>query len=365
MVYQQGSVESMVNFNPSDSFWSGKKVLVTGHTGFKGGWLVTWLNKLGAEILGVSLKPTDKKNLFEKAKINKICDSNICDINNYDHLSSLIEAFQPEIVFHLAAQPLVLKSYQNPIETFQTNVIGAANLLQAIKATKSLKCVIMITTDKVYLNREWIYPYRERDTLGGHDPYSASKACNELLVDCYRKSYFDEIGVGLASVRAGNVIGGGDWSQNRLIPDAIKSWQEGRSVEIRRPNAIRPWQHVLEPLCGYMLLAQKLWSNTKLAGAYNFGPLNENFKSVFSILKIAKSAFGKGDIVFSNIDQGPHEAGALTLDTSKSISLLGYRPRWSINKVVKQTISWYQNDFVGKNCGKLCLDDICEYEETK
>jgi CDP-glucose 4,6-dehydratase len=240
---------------PHQAFWRGKRVLVTGHTGFKGGWLTLWLSRMGADITGLSLPPSTKPSLFDLAKIGAHCHSHELDIRDYAAVEAVVREAKPEIIFHLAAQPLVRASYRDPLETFSTNVMGTANVLNALRLEGSARVIVAITTDKVYQNKEWPFPYREDDVLGGHDPYSASKAASELVIASYSASYLAEKGMAVASARAGNVIGGGDWSEDRLIPDAVRAWQSGATLDIRRPNATRPWQHVLEPLSGYLVLA--------------------------------------------------------------------------------------------------------------
>ncbi|MFY8051770.1 MAG: CDP-glucose 4,6-dehydratase, partial [Armatimonadaceae bacterium] len=253
-------------------FWNGKRVVITGHTGFKGSWLTLWLSQLGAKVTGIALEPCTTPSIFNEANIAECCDHHVCDIRDAAKTASLIKAANPEIIFHLAAQPLVRLSYREPLETFASNVMGTANVLNALRECPDCRTAVMITTDKVYHNREWAWPYREDDTLGGHDPYSASKAACEIVINSFRQSFLNDAGVAVASVRAGNVIGGGDWSEDRLIPDAVRAWTSGQTLSIRRPDSVRPWQHVLEPLRGYIELAEKLHETPSLAGAYNFGP---------------------------------------------------------------------------------------------
>ena len=255
-----------------EGFFRGKKVLLTGHTGFKGSWLVLWLHRLGARVAGVSLPPNTLPNLFSLVGIEDLCESHLCDIRDCAALNAVIRQIEPEIVFHLAAQPLVRASYLDPVETIATNVMGTAHVLDALRGLESTRVAVMVTTDKVYREKQPPRPYRENDALGGHDPYSASKAASEIVIGSYRSAFLAEQGVAIASARAGNVIGGGDWSADRLIPDAVRAWQKGQTLEVRRPDAIRPWQHVLEPLAGYLTLAEKIWRQPALAGAYNFGP---------------------------------------------------------------------------------------------
>ena len=342
-------------------FWRGKRVLLTGHTGFKGGWLTLWLNQLGAIVTGISLMPSTTPNLFNLANIKEICENHICDIRNAKELTSLIKSAQPEVIFHLAAQPLVRKSYREPIDTFSTNVMGTANLLDALRGLESVKVVVMVTTDKVYRNNEWHWPYREDDALGGFDPYSASKAASEIVIASFRDAFLSEQGVAVASARAGNVIGGGDWSQDRLIPDAVRAWQEGVTLEIRMPHSIRPWQHVLEPIAGYLTLAEKLRYQPLLAGAYNFGPYTYELATVKEMVELARIAYGKGEIRFGDDNEGLHEAGRLALETSKAQFDLGVHPKWTLAETVKRTMTWYLAQHSGADARKLCLAEIAEY----
>jgi CDP-glucose 4,6-dehydratase len=348
--------------NPNKNFWEHKKVLITGHTGFKGAWLTLWLNKLGADVTGIGLKPITIPSLFESAKIDKYCNSIFCDIRDEKKITKVIHESKPEIIFHLAAQPLVRKSYTNPLETFSTNVMGTANLLDSLRGLNSLRAAVIITTDKVYHNNEWVWPYREDDKLGGHDPYSSSKAASELVIDSFYKSFLKGQGIGLASARAGNVIGGGDWSDDRLIPDTVKSWESGRILEIRNPFAKRPWQHVLEPLLGYIRLAESLALNPILSGSYNFGPLSHEAASVKKVIEIAKSKYLNANTSYSEISNGPHEAGWLALDISKAKHILKFEPRLDLTNAVEMTINWYQNFYEGKNAYDLCIQDINKYE---
>ena len=350
---------------PNSSFWQGKRVLVTGHTGFKGGWLILWLHRLGAQVAGIGLQPNTDPNLFELVRIEALCDSHFCDIRNKDNLLKLIRNFRPEVVFHLAAQPLVLDSYREPIETFSTNVMGTAHLLDALRGLESVKVAVIATTDKVYRNNEWYWPYREGDELGGHDPYSSSKAASEIVIGSYRDSFLARQGVAVASARAGNIIGGGDWSFDRLIPDAVRAWQEGKPIEIRRPNAIRPWQYVLEPLGGYLILAEKLWTNASLEGAYNFGPLSQDAASVRDIIEMARKAYGNCLVRYNEENQGPHEAGLLTLDIAKARQKLSFQPRLTLANSIQRTIDWYLSQFSGLNPRELCDNDIARYEALR
>ena len=344
------------------SFWQGKRVLITGHTGFKGGWLALWLKQLGAQVTGVALPPNTQPNLFELARVADGMDSHFCDIRDVDRISQIIRAARPKIVLHLAAQPLVRASYRDPITTYATNIMGTAHVLNALRDLDSLRVAIMVTTDKVYQNLEQPYPYRENDALGGHDPYSASKAASEIVIASYRDAFLHEQGIAVASARAGNVIGGGDWSEDRLIPDAVRAWQSGQTLEIRRPQAIRPWQHVLEPLSGYLALAEKLWQQPELSGAYNFGPHTHEAATVQDVIELAHAAYGQGEVRYEKAPDGPHEAGWLALETAKSRSTLNIEAKWPLAETVRRTMDWYIAQDEGKDVRQLCLEEITDYE---
>lgn len=346
----------------STAFWHDKRVLVTGHTGFKGSWMVLWLQRLGADICGIALPPVTNPNLFELARVAEGIDSHFCDIRDAERLAALVRTFRPEIVFHLAAQPLVRASYREPLETFSSNVMGTAHVLDALRDLDSVHVAVMVTTDKVYHNLEKPYPYREDDALGGHDPYSASKAATEIVIASYRDAFLKEQGVSVASARAGNVIGGGDWSEDRLIPDAVRAWQADEILEIRSPQAIRPWQHVLEPLHGYLTLAEKLWHHPDLAGAYNFGPHTHEAATVRDVVELARQAYGKGDVRYEDGNSGPHEAGWLALETAKARVALDVQPKWGLAETVTRTMAWYQGQYAYVNARELCLADLANYE---
>ena len=344
------------------AFWSGKRVLLTGHTGFKGAWMSLLLHRLGASVSGISLPPATTPNLFGLANIGGITDSRFCDIRDASALATSISQAQPQIVFHLAAQALVHASYRDPLTTFATNVQGTANLLDALRQLNAVRVVVAVTTDKVYKNLDQPYPYRETDVLGGHDPYSASKAAAEIVIASYRDSYLAEKCIAVASARAGNVIGGGDWSDDRLIPDAVRAWEANESLQIRRPQAIRPWQHVLEPLAGYIKLAEQLWQQPALAGAYNFGPETHEAATVRDVVQLAQSAYGKGQVVWGDGTQGPHEAGWLALEIAKGRTVLGVKPRWPLAESVQRTMHWYRQLHVGDDASGLCQADIAAFE---
>jgi len=346
-----------------NDIYRGKKVFLTGHTGFKGSWLLTWLHILGAEVKGFALAPRPEHKLFGYIRGETLCQSVFHDILDYQELESNILTFQPDFVFHLAAQPLVRYSYEHPLETFNVNVIGTANLLNALRKLSKPCVILVITTDKVYHNREWPYPYREEDQLGGYDPYSASKACAELVTSAYRDSYFNPLNYNfhfksIVTVRAGNVIGGGDWAVDRIIPDLIRALENHEQVILRNPLAVRPWQHILEPLNAYLLLAQKL---TKHPGAYhneyNFGPYPTECLTVEQMVKHAIKIWRSGSYSIENGKDNPHEAGLLKLDISRATSDLRWRPVYTAFEAIEKTITWYQQ-FTEENALNLIEENI-------
>lgn len=348
--------------------FSGKRVFITGHTGFKGSWLTYWLHSLGAIIKGLSLTPNTSPNLFESLQLGKSIDSVVGNINDYAVLQKEIVDFKPDYIFHLAAQPLVRKSYSDPLDTFQTNVTGTANVLQSLRFVENPCVCVCITTDKVYHNNEWVYPYRENDRLGGYDPYSASKACSELVISSFSNSFFNIENFQLhqkavASVRAGNVIGGGDWSADRLLPDIAKSLNKGEDVAIRNPDAVRPWQHVMEPLFGYMILALKMSSDpAKFSGSWNFGPATTDNFSVIDLAKMAVDIWGTGKLVIRKDENAPHEARLLRLDISKVIEGLQWSPKMNAKQAIERTINWYKQFYLGEDVDKLIKNDINFYK---
>jgi CDP-glucose 4,6-dehydratase len=357
----RGPVENLVT-TPSPLFWAGKKVFLTGNTGFKGSWLSIWLQKLGAEVYGYSLPPNTSPSLYSLTNGKSSSKDTFDDLSNTLELNNAIVSAQPEIIIHLAAQSLVRVSYDEPIQTFTTNIMGTANLLEALRAIKSVKSVLIITTDKCYENREWVWPYRENDPLGGHDPYSGSKACTEIITSVYRNSFFKKQGIGVASARAGNVIGGGDWSQDRLIPDCIRSFQKKEKVIIRNPLATRPWQHVLEPLAGYLLLAEALYSRpNNFDDAFNFGPYAESVKPVSWIVDQLSKKWGDQAAWIFDKNSQPHEAQQLALDSSKANSLLGWKPKLSLEQSLEWTIDWYLKTSKHQDPRLLILDQIEKY----
>jgi CDP-glucose 4,6-dehydratase len=341
-----------------------RKVMVTGHTGFKGSWLCSWLHMMGAEVMGVSLSPDTEPNHFDLLSLP--VKSAIIDIRDAKSVRDTFSSFKPEIVFHLAAQPLVRKSYVDPALTYETNVIGTLHVYEACRQTPEVKAIVSITTDKVYENREWPWGYRESDALGGHDPYSSSKACAEILSESYRKSFFEADTsankILLSTVRAGNVIGGGDWSEDRLIPDSVKSAAKGETTLIRNPHSIRPWQHVLEPLYAYLLIGQKLLENdVSAATSWNIGPLHERDWTVGEIMNECSEIWSSITWTSENRDAHPvlHEAGTLKLDCSKAVHYLDWAPVWDTRKALEKTIHWYKNFY---EAGKVStFEDIEEY----
>lgn len=354
---------------PDINFWRGKRVLLTGHTGFKGGWLTIWLHRLGAEVIGIGLEPSTTPNLFNLANIHRLCSTYICDIRDAEKLSILIKQAKPQIVFHLAAQPLVRASYRLPLETFNTNLMGTAHVLDALRGLDGVLAAVMVTTDKVYRNNEWSWAYREVDALGGHDPYSASKAASELIISSYRDAFLADQGIAVASARAGNVIGGGDWSEDRLIPDAVRAWQSNKPLVIRHPNAIRPWQHVLEPLSGYLALAaamadRKQLNKKEICSCFNFGPSTDATVKVKDAIELARVAYGSGEVHFEHDIAGPHEAGILTLDAAKARVLLGIRPQWPLAETLQRTMDWYRAAYQGASARTLCDAEIADYQEV-
>ena len=336
--------------------------MLTGHSGFKGAWLALWLFKMGAKVTGISLPPISTPNLFTLANIAQITNSHYVDIRDADAVSKIVKHAEPEIVFHLAAQALVRPGYKDPLGTFAINVMGTANVLNSLAGIDSVRVAVIVTTDKVYKNLESIEPYRETAILGGYDPYSASKAASELIISSYKDSYLAAQGIAVASARAGNVVGGGDWSVDRLIPDAIRAWDINLPLEIRRPNAVRPWQHVLEPLNGYLVLAESLYSDLNLAGAFNFGPNSSEAATVRKVIELANHAYGYGSIVWGDGTNGPHEASLLSLETSKARDLLGVSPRWNLTQTIARTMHWYQqNKRNAASAQELCEADIAAF----
>lgn len=342
-------------------FWQGRRVLLTGHTGFKGSWLLLLLERLGARVTGLSL-PAPTGSLFDKIDGAARCTSRLADIRDLAAVETAVCAADPEVILHLAAQPLVRRSYADPIETFTTNVIGTANVLQAARRASNLRAIVSVTTDKCYANDGRPGPYREDDRLGGHDPYSSSKACAELVSQCFRDSYFAERGIGLATARAGNVIGGGDYAADRLVPDIVRAFADGRAPELRNPAAIRPWQHVLEPLTGYCLLAEGLAGEPeRVAGGWNFGPPASDFASVAKVAGLMAANWNRTGNFAAQDGDHPHEAALLTLDSAKAIRELGWTPYLSLAETAEWTAEWYCEEVAGVNATALSLAQIDRY----
>ena len=357
----------MVNDTLFDGFYKNRKVFITGHTGFKGSWLCLLLSQLGAHVYGYALSPPTSPAMYEVAKIGELITSYIGDIRDYDKLHKIMSQVEPEIVIHLAAQPLVRQSYINPRETYEVNVMGTVNLLEVAKHVKSIKAILNVTTDKCYENKEWHWGYRENEPMGGYDPYSNSKGCSELVTSSFRNSYFNPLkyeihGVALASARAGNVIGGGDWAEDRLIPDFFRSILKGEKVKIRSPYAIRPWQHVLEPLSGYLELCKKLVLNgSYYASGWNFGPNDFDVQNVEWITKTICDLWGGGAEYCIDENPQPHEANYLKLDCSKAKTELGWYPRWNIDSTLQAIVEWNKSYISGENIRNVSIKQINKY----
>ena len=357
----------MENMAINKNFWKGKKVLVTGHTGFKGSWLSLWLQSLGAEVVGVSLDVPTTPSLYEQANVSENMISLREDIRDVVAIRKIFQDHLPEIVFHLAAQPLVRLSYREPVETYEINVMGTLHVLEGIRSIDSVRSAVMITTDKCYQNKEWVWGYRETDTLGGHDPYSSSKGAAELLISSYRNSYFpqdkySEHKTAIASARAGNVIGGGDWAEDRLIPDIIRAFQNNKEVVIRNPKSTRPWQHVLEPLSGYLKLAEQLEKNgDQYAEAWNFGPAEIDARPVQWIIEKMVKLWGENANWINDKSEHPHEANYLKLDCSKAHMKLNWYPRWDLSETLLRIVEWHKLKDAHNNYRKLCLTQINDY----
>jgi CDP-glucose 4,6-dehydratase len=351
--------------------WQGCRVFLTGHTGFKGSWLAIWLSTLGAQVRGYALDPNTQPSVFAAAAVGAMVEDIRADILDFSRLQASVREFAPQVVFHLAAQPLVRRSYADPLRTYATNVMGTAHLLEAVRNTPTVRAVVCVTTDKCYDNKEWVWPYRETDPLGGHDPYSSSKACAELVAAAYRTSYFpvallQDHQVAIATARAGNVIGGGDWSEDRLIPDLVRGFQSGAPVLIRRPHSIRPWQHVLEPLQGYLRLAERLLSGEPVfASAFNFGPSDKDAWTVARIATKMAALWADGARWISDADPGAHEAHYLRLDSSKARTELNWRPHLTIESALEWTVAWYRAFADGADMQKFTLEQIAAYAQAQ
>lgn len=347
-------------------FWQGKRVLLTGHTGFKGSWLALWLQGWGAQVSGFALAPTAALNLFELARVGAALESRLGDLRDFAAVRAAVAEARPEIVLHLAAQPLVLEGYRDPLGTYASNVMGTLHLLEALRQVGGARACVLVTTDKVYANHEWPWPYRENEALGGHDPYSSSKACCELLAQSYAASFFPparhaEHGLALATARAGNVLGGGDFAPDRLIPDVLAAWSRGEPVTLRHPRAVRPWQHALEPLAGYLQLAQGLYQQgPALGGAWNFGPADADMCSVGTVVERLAAHWGGAPGL--EVEPGEwHEAGLLRLDSSRARQLLGWRPRWNLDECLQRTLEWHQAWRRGADMGDVTRGQLAAY----
>lgn len=345
----------------SPTFWHGKRVFLTGHTGFKGSWLALWLQQLGAEVTGFALPPSTTPSLYEVATVEAGMHSVIGDIRDGELLAQALHAARPQVVLHLAAQALVGEGYRDPLGTYATNVLGTANLLEAARHCDELQAIVVVTSDKCYDNKEWPWPYRENEPLGGHDPYSSSKACAELVTASYRNSFLAAQGIPVASARAGNVFGGGDWSASRLIPDLLLAFADGRPGLLRRPDSIRPWQHVLEPLSGYLLLAQRLVDDPSLASAWNFGPGEGDCLTAAQVADRLATAWGGAARWQAAAEDFPHEAGLLRLDSSLAAQKLGWHPTWTLDTALRQTISWHQAWLTAADMRTATLRQITDY----
>ena len=354
----------------NSEFWSGKKVFLTGHSGFKGSWLALWLQSMGAQVKGFSLEAPTQPSLFVEARVAENMESVTGDIRNFDQLHQSVEKFQPEIVFHMAAQSLVRLSYDVPVETYATNVMGTVHLLEAIRKVGSVRAVVNITSDKCYENREWVWGYRENEAMGGFDPYSSSKGCAELVTSAYRNSFFNpdnyqEHGCAVATVRAGNVIGGGDWALDRLVPDILRAFESGKRVEIRSPNSIRPWQHVLEPLSGYLALAERLFiDGAEYAEGWNFGPDEEDALPVGWIVNRIGDLWGMGAGWEIDEEVSPHEANYLKLDCSKAKMQLHWQSKWQLGEALSRIVKWHKAWLNKEDMREYTLAEISDHESS-
>jgi CDP-glucose 4,6-dehydratase len=367
---RKGALEDL-EMSLSAAFWRGRRVFLTGHTGFKGSWLSLWLTHLGAEVHGYALKPPTEPSLFDLAGVAEGLGSHrIADIRDGDSLKAAVVAAQPEIVIHMAAQPLVRESYLDPVGTYATNVMGTVNLFEAVRPVETIRAVLIVTTDKCYENQGWNWGYREIDRLGGYDPYSNSKACSELVTAAYRSSFFNpahfaQHGVAIGSGRAGNVIGGGDWAKDRLIPDLVQAFMRREVPLVRSPHAVRPWQHVMEPLCGYLLLCESLYRDGIATGdGWNFGPLQEDAKSVSWIADRLAVLWGEAAAWQLDSQPNPHEASYLYLDTAKAAARLGYHPRWRLSDALATIVDWYRGYRDGADMRAITLGQIARFSET-
>lgn len=347
------------------SFWKGKRVFLTGHTGFKGSWLSIWLQSMGADLHGLALTPPSTPALFDEAGVVSGMNNTIGDIRDYKTVHDAIKTCKPDIIIHMAAQPLVRYSYHAPIETYATNVMGTVHVLEAARQVGTVKAIVNVTTDKCYDNKEWFWGYREDEPMGGYDPYSNSKGCSELVTSAYRRSFFQQSGIALASARAGNVIGGGDWAKDRLVPDILRAFEKSQSVVIRNPHATRPWQHVLEPLSGYMILAERLYCDGQVfAEGWNFGPHEEDARPVQWIVEHMVKTWGCGASWELDGGEHPHEATYLKLDISKAKNKLAWQPRWNLSKALAEIIDWHNHWLKKGDVRSKCLQQIEDFQST-
>lgn len=364
---RQGALEDlgliMRCVNPE--FWRGKRVFLTGHTGFKGSWLSIWLQSMGAELHGLALNSPTNPALFDEADVGEGMESTIGDIRDYAVVLNAMRACSPEVVIHMAAQPLVRYSYQEPVETYATNVMGTVHVLEATRQVGTVRAVVNVTTDKCYENKEWVWGYREDEPMGGYDPYSNSKGCSELVTSAYRRSFFQKSGIGLATARAGNVIGGGDWAADRLLPDILRAFENSQAVVVRNPYAVRPWQHVLEPLSGYLMLAECLYTDGQaFSEGWNFGPHDEDARTVQWIVEHMVSAWGRGANWRLDNSVRPHEANYLKLDISKAMHRLEWRPRWSLVTALAKITDWHLQWLAKTDIRLACLQQISDYRSA-
>ncbi len=344
-------------------FWRGRRVFLTGHTGFKGSWLSLWLSRMGARVTGYALRPPTTPSLFEQARIAELVNSIDADVLDLDRLAHELERCAPDVVFHMAAQSLVRASYADPVGTFATNVLGTVHVLDAARRVPSVRAVVNVTSDKCYENREWVWPYRESDPMGGADPYSSSKGCAELVASAYARSFYQQLGRGLASARAGNVIGGGDWAADRLIPDATRAFLRNEPVLLRNPRSVRPWQHVLEPLAGYLTLAEHLWqAPASWAGGWNFGPQEKDIREVAEVIDLLAKVWGDAPGWRQDGAEHPHEAQLLKLDSTKAHTLLRWSPRLDVTSAIGMCATWYKDVSAGGDARAASLRDIERYE---
>lgn len=354
----------MVNLPITPTFWRGKRVFLTGHTGFKGSWLALWLQQLGAQVTGYALPPATTPSLFELAGVAKHMHSILEDIRNPAALQQALETARPEIILHLAAQALVSDGYTDPVGTYATNVMGTINLLEQARQLSDVRAIVIVTTDKCYENLESTHAYVESDALGGHDPYSSSKACTEIVAASWRRSFFTSGQAAIATARAGNVIGGGDWAPHRLVPDLLQAFTKGEDARLRNGQAVRPWQHVLEPLAGYLILAEQLWDDSSRACAWNFGPELEDCVSVAELAELLGRLWPGGGRHTIQASSLPHEAGLLRLDASRAKQLLGWKPQWHLEEALRQTVEWHQAWLGGSSMGNFCRQQIKRYSHT-